>query len=92
MDIGLHHCSERLVDAPMTGQRCQAGENFAGYFHREVTSPIAGAVVAGMLVAFIDDQQRRWPQHFQRGANPLYALAVDAQGNTNRKGLTSTLA
>ena len=43
----------------MAGQWGQAGEYFADDFNREVPAPIAGSFVAGMLVAFIYDKQRR---------------------------------
>ena len=70
----------------MPGQRRQAGEGHADDLDREVAAAVASALVAGVLVAFVDDvQPARRQRGLQQGADLLDTVVWRrADGNTWR--------
>jgi len=89
VDVGLHHFAQRGVHGAMPGQGRHAGEGLADDADAEMSSPVASACVAGMLVAIVDDVQFRWLESgFQRTADALHP----GHGSTLRNGRTSTRA
>ena len=70
VDVGLHHLAEGGVDGPVPGQRRLADEGLGRDPDGEMASPVAGAFVAGVLVAVVDHLQRdRLQGGLQRGAD-----------------------
>lgn len=89
MDIGRHHLAQGEIDDPVTCQRRFTYEKAADDFNTEVTPSITRPGVPRMQVTVVlDHQTRRSKRRFQQGADALDT----AQGNTLRKGLTSTRA
>ena len=93
MDIGLHHVTQRGINATMTCEQGLAGKHCRNDAYAKGATSIARAGVAGVLVAFVLDRQFARRQCFdQTGAHALNTFAQGrlAHGNTLRNGRTLT--
>ena len=89
MDIGCHHLAQRGIDDAVPRQRGFASENAADDFDTEMAPSITRPGVPHMQVAVVLDHQTQGSKRrFQQRPDAIETT----QGNTFRKGLTSTRA
>ena len=84
MDVPLHQVTERIVNHPVAGDSVFACEGGGDDGQAEVLATGAGARVAGMQGAVVDEFELLWGEGGEAAAD----FGVEAHGRVFRKGLT----
>ena len=95
MDVGRHQFPERGIDSAVAGDGTEPCEPFADDVDTEMPSPVRGAGMTGVAMAFVLDlQSGRRQRRFQRladGRDPRFPGQWPlTHGSTFRNGRTST--